>query len=300
MITSMEIIHKNICHLGEGPIWNAECRRLFWTDIFNKTIWVYDPAAGSSSIFWTGEYKVGGFAFTRSGDMVLCTDRGVYLQRLKALKSPNGEPELLFDIPLAENEMFNDITVYPEGRIYAGTIKRPDFTNIGKLYRLEKGRKPEVVLEGLHCSNGMTFSLDEKYFFHTDSLMHRITKYEYDRRTGSIKKPSVYFQGIREMGLPDGITLDAENHVWVAFWGGSCIRRIDPSGAVDTHIAVPAKQPSSVMFGGDELNELYITSAAENADNIKTGFCKDGSFSGGQVYRLRPGVNGRKEWLADF
>lgn len=300
MIQSMEIVHNRICHLGEGPIWNAEKQKLFWTDIFNKTIWAYDPMFRSSSIFWKGELMVGGFAFTRSGNMVLCTDRGVFLQRLRDLEYPEGDPELLFDIPLRENEMFNDITVDPEGRIFAGTIKRPDFTNIGKLYRLEKGKKPQVVLEGLYCSNGMTFSLDEKYFYHTDSLRHRITKYEYDRRTGNIEKPSVYFQGISEMGIPDGMTLDAENHVWVAFWGGNCIRRIDPYGKVVTTIAADARQPSSVMFGGKRLNELYITSAAENADDINTGLCKDGSFYGGLVYRVRPGVNGRNEWLADF
>lgn len=299
MDNKLECIHKGICHLGEGPVWNAEKQQLFWTDIYNRRIWVYDPALDSSTVLWNGNHQVGGFAFTRNGNLVLCTDKGVFYLRMSPRGIPEKEPELLFEIPLQESEMFNDITVDPLGRIFAGTLVRSSFAG-GSLYRLEKGKKPEIVLDGLYCSNGMTFSLDQKYFFHTDSTVHRITKYEYDINTGAIKNPSVYYQGSDETGSPDGITLDSENHVWAAFWGGGCVRRIDPTGNIAAEITVPARQPSSVMFGGKGLEELYITSAAENADNIITGYWSDGTFAGGPVYRLKPGVSGRKEWLADF
>lgn len=298
-INNIETVHRDICHLGEGPVWNWQKQKLFWTDIYNRRIWVFDPANHNSTVFWNGNYQVGGFAFTRTGNMVLCTDKGVFLQILNTEGCPEGEPELLFEIPLGKNEMFNDITVDPEGRIFAGTLIRPDFRG-GTLYRLEKGKKPEVVLTGLYCSNGMTFSLDQKYFFHTDSRVHRITKYKYDRETGNISSPEIYFQGNEEMGSPDGITLDSQDHIWAAFWGGGCVRRLDPSGCVVSEYALPARQPSSVMFGGKCLEELYVTSAAENADNIITGYFSDGTFAGGPLYRLRPGVTGREEWLADF
>lgn len=295
----IEIIHKGICHLGEGPVWNSRCQKLFWTDIYNRRIWEYSPEKRESNIFWNGSYQVGGFAFTRSGNMVLCTDKGVYLIKINSEGIPEQEPELLFEIPLLDNEMFNDITVDPEGRIFAGTLLRPDFRQ-GSLYRLEKGKRPKVVLKELFCSNGMTFSLDERYFFHTDSNVHRITRYNYDRKTGEISNPKVCFQGNAEMGSPDGITLDSQNYIWAAFWGGGCVRRIDPAGKVVAELKVPARQPSSVMFGGVGLNELYVTSAAENAENIITGYDSDGIFAGGPVYRLLPGVAGREEWLADF
>lgn len=296
---SVEIVHRGICHLGEGPIWNARLQKLFWTDIYNRKIWAYDPEKSESTVFWNGEYQVGGFAFTRTGNMVLCTDRGVFLLNLSPEGIPEQEPEILFEIPLQKNEMFNDITVDPQGRIFAGTLLRPDFKH-GTLYRLEKGKKPEVVLKELYCTNGMTFSLDKKYFFHTDSNVHRITRYRYDYKTGEISDPQVYFQGTDGMGSPDGITLDSQDNIWAAFWGGGCVRRIDPSGNVVSELAVPARQPSSVMFGGKGLEELYITSAAENAENVVTGYRSDGAFAGGPVYRLLPGVAGREEWLADF
>ncbi|MDF2985443.1 MAG: Senescence marker protein-30 [Eubacterium sp.] len=299
MNNNLECIHGGICHLGEGPLWNTEQQKLFWTDIYNRRIWVYDTASGSSTVFWEGEHQVGGFAFTKTGSLVLCTDKGVFHLKINFQGILDREPELLFEIPLQESEMFNDITVDPRGRIFAGTLVRSSFTG-GTLYRLEKGKKPEIVLKGLYCSNGMTFSRDLKYFYHTDSTVRRITKYEYDIATGNIERPKVYYQGSEATGSPDGITLDSENHVWAAFWGGGRVKRIDPSGKVVEEVAVPARQPSSVMFGGKGLEELYITSAAENADNIITGYCSDGTFAGGPVYRLKPGVTGREEWLADF
>lgn len=292
-------VHSGICHLGEGPVWDSVRQKLFWTDIYNKVIWEYCPEAGASKIFWSGKLQVGGFAFTRNGNMVLCTDRGIYLLDVNDEGLPAGEPELLFDIPMQENEMFNDITVDPEGRIFAGTILRPDMSG-GTLYRIEKGKKPEIVLKDLRCTNGMTFSIDEKYFFHTDSGFKRITKYSYNRKTGEISNPTVYFQGTREMGSPDGMTMDSEGYIWAAFWGGSCVRRLDPEGRVAAEIGLPLKQPSSVMFGGKNLDELYITSACESAENKTEGFFADGTFAGGPLYKYDAGVKGREEWQAGF
>jgi len=192
--------------------------------------------------------------------------------------------------------MFNDITTDPEGRIYAGTLNRSSPT--GCLYRLELGREPVRLLEGIGCSNGMTFSLDLQHFFHTDSLARRITRYEYDRRTGDIRSPSVFFQGEPPDGLPDGITLDAEGHLWAAFWGSAAVRRLDPAGRVVQEVRFPAAQVSSVMFGGPGLGELYVTSAAEDAADLSTGCDAGGVFLGGPLYRFRPGVRGRPEWPA--
>lgn len=296
-MSEVTCVHSGICNLGEGPVWNVQQHKLYWTDIFNRRIWRFDPKTGNSSIFWEGDLQVGGFAFTRSGEVVLCSDKGVYL--IPGSPSACTKPFRLFDIPLSDNEMFNDITVDPKGRLFAGTLTRPDFSG-GRLYRLEKGKEPAVVLKDLYCSNGMSFSLDERTFFHTDSIFRRITKYDYDRETGEISNPKVYFQGTPEMGSPDGLTMDREGFIWAAFWGGFCVRRLDPEGKVAAEIRLPAKQISSVMFGGAKLNELYVTSACEGAQDTLTGLDKDGVFLGGHLYRCIPGVFGREEWLADF
>jgi sugar lactone lactonase YvrE len=291
-------VYGGICHLGECPVWNLSRQQLFWTDIFERRIWVHDPKSGASRVFWQGGLQVGGFAFTREDALVLCTDRGVFRLGIDSSGAPQGEPELLFRVPLAPEEMFNDITTDPAGRLFAGTLDRKRLT--GTLYRFERGRPPVAVLQNVRCSNGMTFSLDEQSFFHTDSLAYRITRYAYDRGTGEIFSPAVHYQGREEEGLPDGITIDREGCIWSAYWGASAVRRLDPEGRPIREVRIPARQPSSVMFGGPALDQLYVTSAAQGAADLATGSGRDGAFLGGPVYRFSPGVAGRAEWQADL
>lgn len=291
-------IYNGICHLGEGPLWNFLDQKLYWTDIFNKQIWVYDPIIKECKIFWQGDLMVGGFAFTKKGGIVLCTDKGVYIIRNYVKGISDNQVELLYSIPFSHSEMFNDITVDPMGRIFAGTLDRT--CPKGVLFLFEKGKKPMVLLENIGCSNGMTFSLDQRFFFHTDSLSRRITRYDYNIQTGHISNPEVFFQAEENQGSPDGITLDSEGFIWVAFWNSSAVRRINPKGKIVGEIIIPAIQPSSVMFGGKDLKDLYITSACEGAINLKTGYDDKGNFLGGPVYLCHMQVRGRAEWLADF
>jgi len=298
MRSEAECIFDGICHLGEGPIWNVQRQKLFWTDILNNRLWVYDPVAGESRKFWEGRHRVGAFAFTRNGGIVMCTDTGVYLLEKDDVGRIDSEPRKIVEAPMREDEVFNDITVDPKGRIFGGTMLL-DYTD-GTLYRMEKGKEPVPVVRGVRGTNGMTFSMDEKLFYYTDSMERTITRYEYDASTGEIANPRAFYRGDESQGEPDGITLDTEDHVWVAFWGASVVRRLAPTGEVVEEVPVPAIQPSSVIFGGEDLRDLYITTACEGAADIEKGLDENGNFLGGPVYRYRTQVTGRPEWLADF
>jgi sugar lactone lactonase YvrE len=214
------------------------------------------------------------------------------------LTRPAGNLELLFGIPLAEDERFNDITTDPRGRIFAGTLTERRVE--GLLYRLERGKEPEVVLRDIRTSNGMTFSLDLKHFYHTDSRVRTITRYDYDLASGEIENPCVVYQGREEDGSPDGMTMDADGFLWVACYRAGKILRIDEKGEIVQTLPVPAAQPSSVVFGGDSLDELFITSASEGATDQARGLDKGGHYLGGTVFRVRPGVTGRREWHAGW
>jgi len=294
----VECIFNGICHLGEGPVWNVNQGRLFWTDILERKLYVYDPATQDSRVFWEGQQKVGGFAFTRKGGMMLCTDSGVYLLAPDEMGKRNGVLKKLFDVPMVPGELFNDITVDPKGRIFAGTL-RSDCKD-GTLYRIERAAEPTPVIRHIGCSNGMTFSMDEKTFFHTDSISRTISSYRYDAATGQIEDAAVFFEGDDTQGMPDGITLDTEDHIWAAFWGDSVVRRLSSKGEIVKEIPLPARQPSSVMFGGEDLRDLYITTASQGASDIEKGLDGQGNFLGGHVYRVRTPYKGRPEWLADF
>lgn len=286
-----------ICHLAECPIWNDFEQMLYWTDILEKRIWRYDPETGRSRIEWEGDFQVGGFAFTMENDIVLCTDKGVYLLS-RGPKNQQGELKLLFDIPLAGNERFNDITTDPAGRIFAGTLRTD--RKEGILYRLEKNTAPAIVLEGISTSNGMTFSMDEQYFYHTDSAPMTITKFQYDPDSGEIHNPQLFYQGAEDNGHPDGITIDTEDRIWVACWGASKVIRLDANGKIVHEIPTPAIKTSSVVFAGENMNELYITTACEGGKDLEKGLDENGNFLGGLIYHTTTDVSGRKEFPADF
>ncbi len=271
---------------------------LYWTDIRRGQIREHHPATGRNRLIWQGNMQVGGFALTRSGGMILCSEQGVFLLAPHQVGRRNAIPTPLFDLPLGPGELANDITVDPRGRLFVGThyVDKP---GASRVFRLEPGKTPERVLDGITCSNGMTFSRNKRVFYHTNSGARRIDRYDYDINTGAISNQQPFFQGTPEQGTPDGLTLDAEGCLWVAFWGGGAVRRLRPDGRIIRQIDIPARQPSSVMFGGPELRDLYITSASEGAPDSRTGRDTDGTLVGGPLYHIRLPVSGRPEWLAD-
>lgn len=294
----VESIGNSICHLAECPLWNRGEQRLYWTDILAGKLWRYEPRTGAVELYWESDMMIGGFAFTVNNDIVLCADKGVFL--LSRSKSEDTEPRLskLYDIPMADDERFNDVTTDPAGRIFAGTLtdRRID----GILYRLEKGLEPVIVLKHIGTSNGMTFSLDRKKFYHTDSHARIINKYDYDIETGDISNPEVFYHAKAQDGVPDGITMDCEGYIWVACWRGSKVIRLDPEGRIVSEISTGAIQTSSVNFGGEDMKELFITSACQGGSDLEKGLNSEGEFLGGLVYRCKTSITGRGEWAAGF
>ena len=291
-VCPVELVCDPRCLLAESPLWAAAESKLYFTDIEEGCLWKCDPATGNPEMFWRSGLHVGGFAFNLAGDLILCADNKV----LKLYK--NGTLETLFDLDFPAGERFNDITTDPLGRIYAGTTTPDD--RPGRLLCFEKGRPSKVLLTGIVCSNGMSFSLDEKFFFHTNTGAMTITKYNYARATGEIGNGKIFFQGNSSMGLPDGLTLDSENCLWAAFWDGGVIRRFSPEGHILQVVELPAKRPTSVIFGGAKLDELFITTASVGRVSADNRVNKNGEFFGGGIYRFKPNVRGRAEWPANF
>jgi len=297
-ISQVETICPEICLLGECPNWNVDQQKLHWTDIKRYCLWNYDYIKKTSEIFWQGSYQIGGFAFTKKDDIVLCTDKGVFiLEKQRGYANP---PRRLLEISLKKEEMFNDIIVDPIGRIIAGTLDRKNYN--GSLYKLEKEKEPVLLMDGIQCSNGMAFSMDKQYFYHTDSKKYSITKFKYDVSTGDISHPIPFYQVDKSQGLPDGMTIDIEGYIWSAFWGSHTVRRFSPVGKMVHEVTFPAKQVTSVTFGGRNMDKIFVTSACQGADDPASGYNKDGTFLGGPTYMYTPGRNirGRPEWLADF
>jgi L-arabinonolactonase len=245
--------------LGEGPIWSVEEQALYWVDIYGKCIEYYVPHTNLRKTFFL-PCQVGAAAFCKRGGFVLATDQGfAFWDGRSGTIEGISNPEK--DKPL---HRFNDGKVDPAGRFWAGTMydgpqQHPRPT--GSLYRLDPDKTIHLKESGVLISNGIGWSPDYRMMYYTDSLRKTIYVYDYDPGTGEIANRRNFVHSPDEPGEPDGLTVDSLGFVWSARWNGWKVTRYSPDGKVDCEIKVPAACPSSVMFGGMDLRDLYITSA---------------------------------------
>lgn len=279
-----ELIADYACECGEGPLWHPMEKRVYWLDIVNPRMFWYDPATGHHEQFDVGR-QVGGFTIQADGALLLFMDRG----SIGTWK--NGALRLIVeDIPDERETRFNDVFADSQGRVFCGTMPTRD--RLGRLYRLDRDGSIHRVLEGIGCSNGMGLTLDRKGLYYTDSEAYTIYLFDYDEATGELSNRRIFVRHGKEDGLPDGMTVDAHGNVWSAHWDGGCLIRYDVTGRETLRIPFPAKKVSSVIFGGDDYSDMYVTTAGgENKAEEGEG--------AGALFRLRvPGVRGLPEYYS--
>jgi sugar lactone lactonase YvrE len=282
-LSAIEIIADYACATGENPLWHPAEQRLYWTDIPTGRLFCFDPEKNAHTQIYAGR-PVGGFTFHAEGGLLLFMDQGMI-----AWWRDGHLTECLEGISAERSSRFNDVIADPTGRVFCGTMSTPD--SAGRLYRLDTSGELRVLLEGIGCSNGMAFTRDARTFFYTDSFAGTIYRFDYDIADGSIANPAVFASFSARTGLPDGITIDAEDRVWCAFWDGAAIARLDAQGKITDWIAMPARKITSLTFGGAALNALYITSAGGDDKTADTPHA-------GALFRMRAPVAGRAEHVA--
>ena len=235
--------------LGECPIWDPQRHALFWIDIDLGLLYEYHPEILDFKVHQIGQ-KLGCFAMTNTDNLLLATEFGFALYR-------PGDPtpaNFLEVIPHGLGSMFNDGKVSPDGAFWVGS-KGPQGT--AKLYRLNHDLSVDAVIEDISISNGIGWSLDGRFFFHTDSRDHTI--YRYTLQGYELTNKEVFYS--LSQGTPDGLTIDADGNLWVAIWDGGRVVQLSSEGKEIAQILLPVSRPTSVTFGGTDLRTLYITSA---------------------------------------
>ncbi len=283
--------------VGEGPLWVPSKRILYWTDIRTGRVFRFDPEIGENNTIHKGIF-VGGLSVNKHGGLVFGTWEGVMLWRSDEDWTWSHHDEQ--DGGLMR---FNDCKAGPDGSFYAGTYY--DDEEIGKLFRFLPQGGYEILAEDLGISNGMGWSPGLNYFYHTDSTRKTIYRYDYNSSTCAISNKRKFVSLSESMGVPDGMTVDAGGYVWSAIWGSGCIIRFDPDGHEERRLKVPATQSSSVMFGGDDLTDIYVTTANNGTGQPPNGMEPTGyDFSahrGGELYRIRQDeIQGKPEFEANF
>ncbi|MSS69963.1 MAG: SMP-30/gluconolactonase/LRE family protein [Candidatus Latescibacteria bacterium] len=276
--------------VGEGPVWDPKKQILYWVDIQGGRMFRYDPARNLHEQIHDG-HNVGGLMVNRQGGLLTFIWDGLVLWNsdedwVNLRKEYNGD--IL---------RFNDVIAASNGSAFGGSYFDD---HPGKLFRFDPDGKVEVIAEDVICSNGMGFSPDDRTFYHTDALRRIIYTHDYDPATGRVENRRPFIQLPDDMGFPDGMTVDAEGFLWSAVWGSGCVIRFDPKGKEERRVPLPARQTSSVMFGGPDLTDLYVTSASIEAAPDELDPDKE-NYRGGSLYRVRGlGVKGREEYESNF
>jgi D-xylonolactonase len=266
------------CLLAENPLWNGKDGCLFWTDIDGGAVHRLHLESRRHEVIYRGE-TVGGFTFQESGDLLLFRVRDLALLR------PDGAVQVLREIHDEGTARFNDVIADPEGRVFAGTIGRTPES--GGLVRVERDGSIEVLFRGTGCSNGMGFSPDLRTFYWTCSTRRRIYAFDYDRATGALTGERIFYQATDDEGIPDGMTVDRDGHIWSARWDGFAVVRHAPDGRVLETFPFPVAKVSSLCFGGPGLDEFFVTTA---------GGVPGSATEDGAIYRWAAKVRGPAEF----
>jgi len=276
-----ELIADYECVCGEGPLWHPDEKRVYWLDIPKGRMFRYDPATGEHEICYEGDV-VGGFTIQADGALLLFMDKG-------AVKTwRDGElTTVIKDIPDERDTRFNDVAADPAGRVFCGTMATDD--RPGSLYRLDTDGTLTKLLDDVGCSNGIGYTPDRKGMYYTDSIPHEIYLFDYDQGTGAIANRRLFVKVPESLGLPDGMTVDAEGYVWTANWGGGCVIRFAPDGTEERRIHFPSKPVSCVTFGGEDYTDLYVTTAGGD-DKPENG------PGAGALFRVNLGIRGVPEF----
>jgi sugar lactone lactonase YvrE len=272
------------CFLGESPRWDAASGSLVFVDIVPGVLYRLDRSALTSTP--VGQ-ELGSVNPAADGGLVLAVRDGVFRTHDDgATMLPVAPVEA--DVP--SNRM-NDSRCDSSGRLWAGTLAFDEAPGAGTLYRVDADGSTRRVIEGLTIANGLDWSPDGSLMYFVDSPTGRIDVLDYDPVEGTVSSRRRFARVDLAIGVPDGLAVDSEGGVWVAVFGGGQVRRYDADGSLSDVLDLPTTQVTSVCFGGEDLQDLFVTTARKH---LTASALADQPLAGA-VFACRPGVAGRPE-----
>lgn len=263
--------------IGEGPVWDFRTRALVFVDIPNGVI--YRAAVDGATEVWGTGGSVGAIGLWGMSGFILGTGTGV-----SAASSWRGQMTLASTLQLPTGLRMNDGQVAPDGTFWIGSMAWDARENAGSLYALGLDGSTSVVLNELTISNGIGWSGDGQTMFFIDSATRSLDAFDYRPGTISNRRTVLQFQE----GLPDGLCVDEEDHIWVAQYGVGKVQRISPKGRPVASLNFPCPLVTSCCLGGDDLDLLFVTTAS-----VDTPPSRRHLDHAGAVFVADVGVRGR-------
>lgn len=271
--------------LGEGPVWDERAQSLWYTDINAGKIYAYFPSSDDRI-----EHDIG----THVGAVGLCEDDRLVLATADGFIKYNPKSRQTRELknPLygRSHLRFNDGKPDPSGSFFAGTMAYDAKEAAGTFYRLTPQNELHTVLDNVTISNGLAWNGDETRLYYIDTTKQAVTVFDYNKNSGAATHPRKAFAIPDKYGSPDGMTIDSEDKLWIAHYGGSAVRRFDPeSGALLATIELPVSNVTCCTFGGADFDTLFITTAAQGLSDEELA---ERPLSGA-IFAVKPGQNGR-------
>jgi len=276
---------------GEGAVWHALHKAVYWTDINRFLVHRYTPA----------DQCVRSWFFDEPVTALTLTDRPEVLAVVLGSRVILWEPQAdarrdpLFHLDGWPKVRLNDARADPRGDLWMGSMRNnvnPDGScgtaggQDGELFCLAPDGKVKVWRRNIGIANTLAWSPDHRRFYFGDTLANVVWSYDYDPSTGAIANEQPFLQGF-ERGFPDGSTVDSQGYLWNCRFYGGCIVRVAPDGRIDRVVEMPVKNITTCTFGGPERKTLYVTTARVEAPA--------GDRLAGGLYAIQSEVAGQPE-----
>jgi sugar lactone lactonase YvrE len=286
-----ELIADLLCMIGEGPVWDERRHRLIWVDVAAGLIHSFDPGTRAVATRQAGQ-PVGSVALCAGAGLVAALRDGFGL-----LADGGGAMSAFLEVEKDRTgSRMNDGKCDSRGRFWAGSMAVDHTPGAGTLYRVDYangGLRAFAQLRGTTISNGLDWSGDNARMYYVDSATQRIDMFDFDVDAGQLDNRRAFVVIPHSDGLPDGMTVDAEGYIWVALFGAGKVRRYNPMGEIDMEVGVPVTLVTSCAFGGEDLRDLYITTARHRLSAAEAA----AQPTAGGVFACRPGPQGRAPFL---
>jgi len=266
----------NSSKLGEGPHWDGTKRELLYVDIEGSSVLRYNPVTkeqGKVTIVGQGGVSLVVPVNGETDQYIISTGRD--LQRMVwdgVSSAPTSLTRILSIDAEFPNSRFNDGKCDNWGRLWAGSMSNGGNLPDATLYRIQRGIATAME-PGIRISNGIAWTSDNSLMYYIDTPTRKVDVFDFNGVAGTIgNRRTVYDfdQAGEEPGAsPDGMTIDANGHLYVGCWGGYQMIHIDPTtGRKVKSIPFPTANITSAAFGGENLDTLFVTSATSGLSQI--------------------------------
>lgn len=251
-----EVLHTE-CTLGEGALWDAARKLVWFVDIKQHHLWHYDPATGSNARAQAPDQI--GWALPADNGLLLCgLKEGLWTfdpetQTFTRLRDVPGEP------PTNRN---NDACTDPRGRVWLGTMDDGEKDETGRFYLFDRGKVAPTGPDRVAITNGPAVNREGTKVYFTDTLGKKIMVGDING-DGSLGEVRLFTDVSRHFpdAHPDGPVCDGEGYLWSGLYGGDHVARFAPDGSLDMSVPMPTSNLTKLCFGGPDLKTVYVTSA---------------------------------------